>query len=132
MRFSIPILRQAAAQSGYNLTRMSVLLRCSVRTLERNFEQLGHRHSPRQVLFSWRMESAANLLKTQPLRIKEVSAKVGFDSASSFSRAFRRNFGCAPIEFQSRHQAEFVPAALLTVNRFPESSPSPSPRRNAA
>ena len=132
MRFSVPVLRQAAIQSGYSLTKMSVLLRCSVRTLERNFEQLGQHRSPRQVLFAWRMQNAADLLRSQEFRIKEVSATVGFDSASSFSRAFRRHFGCTPNQFQSRYRLDFIPASLFRVNRHSDSSPSPSPRRSAA
>jgi len=46
-----------------------------------------------------RMERAAMYLQTQDLSLQELSEKVGYDTAQSFSKAFKRYFGISPVAF---------------------------------
>lgn len=47
-----------------------------------------------------RMEEAKRLLKDPVNRICEISAKVGYEDAHNFSRAFKNYFGISPKEFR--------------------------------
>jgi AraC family transcriptional regulator, alkane utilization regulator len=57
---------------------------------------------PLQYLTAYRMEKACEMLLDTNLGIKEIAASVGYDSASSFSNAFKRWRGQAPAAFR-RH-----------------------------
>lgn len=51
-----------------------------------------------------RMEQAAALLKEQPpLRIYDISEKVGYVSVKHFSYVFKLHYGITPGEFQNKH-----------------------------
>ncbi|MCF6459281.1 helix-turn-helix transcriptional regulator [Pseudoalteromonas sp. MMG024] len=48
-----------------------------------------------------KLEKAMFLLKTGHSNILEVAMSVGYDSPSSFIRAFKTNFGCTPSDIQN-------------------------------
>lgn len=52
-----------------------------------------------------RMRRAMEMLKTGGVPLKTVAARLGFNSPSAFSAAFRQNVGCTPSEFRSRMRA---------------------------
>ena len=52
--------------------------------------------SPLAYLTRWRMHSAARLLTDDSLTVGEVARRVGYESETAFSKAFRRVFGSAP------------------------------------
>lgn len=47
-------------------------------------------------------EAASELVRAPYLTISDIARDLGFQSASSFSRAFRRNYGVAPQDFRMR------------------------------
>lgn len=49
-----------------------------------------------------RMRRAMAMLKADDLPLKVVAARLGFNSPSAFSAAFRQNIGCTPSEFRNR------------------------------
>jgi AraC-like DNA-binding protein len=51
---------------------------------------------PLAYLTRWRMHSAARLLTADSLTVGEVARRVGYESETAFSKAFRRVFGSAP------------------------------------
>lgn len=55
------------------------------------------------------MRSAARLLTSTSLEVTEVAHRVGFQTPSAFSRAFRGHHGLSPTDF--RRQAEQPPSA---------------------
>ncbi len=57
---------------------------------------------PVQYLREHRMRTASRLLQDPSLGLKEVSSRVGYDSVSAFSSAFKRYTGSAPGDY--RHQ----------------------------
>jgi len=67
---------------------------------ERFREVVGE--TPLQYLTSWRMQRAKRLLAESSLSLDEIAEHVGYDSAASFSRAFRKATGHAPGAYRRR------------------------------
>jgi transcriptional regulator GlxA family with amidase domain len=63
------------------------------------------------VLRELRMRHAAKLLETQALNIDQVALAVGYNSRSSFSRAFRQAHGLEPREHRA---TKSIPGAERT------------------
>jgi len=55
---------------------------------------------PMQYLTRWRLQLAANLLRSGARNIASVAAEVGYDSEAAFSRAFKRELGVAPAAWR--------------------------------
>jgi AraC family transcriptional regulator, alkane utilization regulator len=60
---------------------------------------------PMKYLASWRMQFAAQRLKTSDLPVKAVAEESHYESEAAFSRAFKRHFGSSPADWR-RRQAE--------------------------
>lgn len=59
----------------------------------------------RQCLMQLRMHLAATTLKADPgMALADVARQVGYDSESSFGRAFKRSFQESPGAFRRRHR----------------------------
>jgi len=56
--------------------------------------------SPMQYLTEWRMQLAADLLRSTSLKLADIAERVGYGSDAAFSRAFRRHVGTWPAEFR--------------------------------
>lgn len=56
--------------------------------------------TPAEYLRAYRIARAQILLKTTPLSVEEIAAKVGYENASSFIRVFRSSIGCTPEFFR--------------------------------
>ena len=61
---------------------------------------------PLQYLTRWRMNVAARLLSEAELHMSEVASRVGYESAVTFSKAFKRQVGIAPGAYRrgARHE----------------------------
>lgn len=59
--------------------------------------------SPRQYVSQQKLKLAKELLVTTHLSMTDIAEKLGFHSASHFSRQFRRWTGQSPSEFKPRH-----------------------------
>jgi len=71
------------------------------------FTRLFQRHmriSPGDFLFRLRMEKAMRLLQSSAESLPEIAAAAGFQSASYFCRAFRKNYGMTPGTFRNGGQ----------------------------
>lgn len=55
---------------------------------------------PLHYLRNHRMQIACRLLRDQTLGLKEIATRVGYDSASAFSTAFKRFAGTAPSDYR--------------------------------
>lgn len=49
-----------------------------------------------------RLERAASLLKFSAWQVQEIGLEAGFDTQTSFCRAFKKLYGCTPQDFRSR------------------------------
>jgi AraC family transcriptional regulator len=63
------------------------------------------RQTPNQYLQRKRLANAQRLLERGEHSVTSVCLEVGFESITSFSGLFRRNFGCSPREYRSRMRA---------------------------
>lgn len=57
---------------------------------------------PMAYLLAWRMALAKDLLRSRSVSVQQVAERVGFESASAFSTAFRRTTGVSPARFGRR------------------------------
>ncbi len=57
---------------------------------------------PMQYLAHWRMQLAAQHLKSSDLPMKAIADQAGYQSEAAFSRAFKRHFGSPPGGWRSR------------------------------
>jgi AraC family transcriptional regulator len=58
------------------------------------------RETPNQYLQRKRLANATRLLASTDRSITDICLNVGFESVTSFSGLFRRNFGCSPREYR--------------------------------
>lgn len=61
---------------------------------------LGH------VLIEQRMQRAAHLLATSDMSVKEIANAVGYEHASSFTRAFERRFERGPRSYRRQNEGD--------------------------
>lgn len=59
---------------------------------------------PMQYLGHWRLQLAAQDLKTTDHRLKRIAEQAGYESEAAFSRAFKRRFGAPPAEWRSQQR----------------------------
>lgn len=55
---------------------------------------------PHRYLTLWRMHTAANFLRSEPLSVAEIAERVGYSSEGAFSKAFKRLVGLAPSKYR--------------------------------
>ena len=54
-----------------------------------------------QYLNDYRLEASTELLTSGSFSVTEIAIKNGFENISYFIRAFRKKFGCTPLEYRS-------------------------------
>ena len=59
---------------------------------------------PGQLIRTFRLQRAADLLKQNAGTVAEICYKVGFNDQAYFSRAFKKQFGVSPSEYKSAGQ----------------------------
>jgi AraC-like DNA-binding protein len=65
---------------------------------ERFMQFVGH--PPIEYLTSWRMQLAANQLRSSTESVAEIANRVGYESEAAFSRAFKKAVGAPPSEWR--------------------------------
>lgn len=86
-----------------NLADIASAAKCSQPTLNRLFHTYLKK-SPGSWLLDFRMNFAAQLLESNDLLIKEVSAAIGYKDPLNFSTAFSKKFGYSPRQYrQDKH-----------------------------
>jgi AraC-like DNA-binding protein len=61
---------------------------------------------PMHYLARWRLQLAANLLRTSNRNVAAVAADVGYESEAAFSRAFKRALGATPAAWRRARNRE--------------------------
>ena len=89
-------IREHYAES-FKVEEVARLSGLSVSAFYRNFQAVTAM-SPIQFQKQIRLQQARLLLATQPHDITGVGTRVGYDSASQFSREYRRQFGAPPSQ----------------------------------
>lgn len=86
-------------QEQIDLERLAELCQISVPHLVRCFKNYTN-CTPHEYLLSYRLRQAKKRLTNSSASIEDIAARCGFNSASHFTRAFRRNSGVTPSEFR--------------------------------
>jgi AraC-like DNA-binding protein len=68
---------------------------------------------PMQYLREHRMHTACRLLQDSTIGLKEVSSRVGYDSVSAFSTAFKRYSGLAPGDYRRQSPPPLSEGAIM-------------------
>jgi len=80
---------------NFNVTTIAVEMGVSRTTLFTKIKALLG-ESPQELLSSYRLGRAMELLKEHSLNVSEVAFKVGFSTLTGFSRAFKNKYGVPP------------------------------------
>ena len=80
---------------------------------ERFTETVGQ--SPMQYLIHWRVQKAANLLRTGDAGVDEIAARVGYESGVAFAKAFKRAMGRTPGAYRKEALDARLRAAQLAA-----------------
>jgi len=76
--------------------------------------------TPLEYVLRWRMQLAAKFLKTNnQVTISSIAQKLGYDSDSAFSHAFKRVMGCSPREYRERAVSISWPGARPALVKKP-------------
>jgi signal transduction histidine kinase/DNA-binding response OmpR family regulator/ligand-binding sensor domain-containing protein len=59
--------------------------------------------SPKEIINSYRLKRAGQILQQNKLTVSEIAYMVGFDHPNSFSRAFKKYFNMTPTEYLSQN-----------------------------
>jgi signal transduction histidine kinase/DNA-binding response OmpR family regulator/ligand-binding sensor domain-containing protein len=59
--------------------------------------------TPKEIIDSFRLKRAGQILQQNKLTVSEIAYMVGFDHPNSFSRAFRKYYNMTPSEFASQN-----------------------------
>ncbi len=86
---------------AYDLTMKEIAqsINCSNSVCLRCFNQLLGT-TPIQYLKNYRLEKAAQMLKTTSKSAKDIALSCGFNDISYFTKSFREKMGCTPKEYQ--------------------------------
>jgi AraC family transcriptional activator of mtrCDE len=114
--FSIMAADPGAPHAVHRLARSVGLSRSAF--MARFTEVTGQ--SPMRILRGLRMRQAAQQLRSTSFSIEEIVRSVGYESRSSFVRAFRQTYGRDPSDFRATGPQSPAPQT--------KGSPAPEPR----
>jgi AraC-like DNA-binding protein len=81
---------------------------------------------PMQYLAQWRMQLAAATLRETDAKVLEIAIRVGYESETAFSRAFKRTVGETPGAWRRSQRTQEQRNAMKTAaNRLADSLPGP-------
>jgi AraC-like DNA-binding protein len=85
-------------------------------TFARRFAELVG-ETPLAYLTRWRMCLATKLLSETELSLDEIAARVGYETAAAFSKAFRRSHASAPGRFRQAAREQLTPPGVQSSLR---------------
>jgi len=85
----------------FSVEKLADGMNMSVSQLNRKLNALIDQ-PPGQLIRSFRLQRAADLLKQNAGTVAEICYKVGFNDQAYFSRAFKKQFGCSPSELKTK------------------------------
>ena len=94
------IIEKNLSNPDFNEDQLCLELHMSQGTLTRKIQALTGK-TPNQYIMSYRLDRAAQLLKTNFGNVSEVAFKVGFYSSALFAKCFREKFHQLPTSFQT-------------------------------
>jgi signal transduction histidine kinase/DNA-binding response OmpR family regulator/ligand-binding sensor domain-containing protein len=96
------VLEENISNSEFDVENLSQQFHLSRFHFSRKIKQITGL-SPKEIIDSFRLKRAGQLLQQQKLPISEVAYMVGFEHPNSFTRAFRKYYNMTPTEFASQN-----------------------------
>jgi signal transduction histidine kinase/ligand-binding sensor domain-containing protein/DNA-binding response OmpR family regulator len=87
----------------FSVDKLAEQMNMSISQLNRKLNALIDQ-PPGQLIRTFRLQRAADLLKQNAGTVAEICYKVGFNDQAYFSRAFKKQFGVSPSEYKSAGQ----------------------------
>ena len=106
----VQIMEKNISNPEFNVNKMCEMVHLSHMHFIRKVKQLTGK-KPIDLLKSFRLKRAKDLLGQNKSNIAEVAYSVGYDLPNSFSRAFKREFGLSPTEWMESLQNKEVDQA---------------------
>ncbi len=91
----------------WSLNEMAALVNMSISTLIRQVRR-RYETTPQQMLYHLRLKRAALLLATSQVPVSQLADEIGYVNLSSFSTAFRKEYGMTPREYRRSNQTSAV------------------------
>jgi AraC-like DNA-binding protein len=73
----------------------------------RELTQMQYGISPNELIESYRMKKAAELLQDRTLEVQNIYIKVGYTNGKTFREAFKKYHGIPPIQFKESIEERF-------------------------
>jgi len=84
--------------NNLSIGEMAFLCNLSVSTFKRQFQKI-YAESPNTWILARKMQMAAQMLAKQKEKPAEIWFKLGFETHSGFTKAFKKHFGVAPKDY---------------------------------
>ncbi|MFY0688554.1 MAG: response regulator [Cyclobacteriaceae bacterium] len=91
-------IKDNLSNSNFDLAKMAEVTNLSYAQFGRKVKQLTGK-KPKELVMSYRMTRAKQLLTQQKINVSEIGYMVGYDVPNSFTRAFKGEFGMSPTEY---------------------------------
>lgn len=108
-------------ESPLRIEELAEIANMSISSLHRHFKEITAM-SPLQFQKQLRLQEARRLLLTESADASEVAYRVGYESASQFSREYSRMFGFPPKADIKRMKETYDQAQEITEQVFAESN----------
>ncbi len=95
------LMEENVSDSQFDVSRMCEMTHMSHMHFIRKVKQLTGK-KPIELLKSFRLSRAKQLLEQNKINVSEVGYMVGYDLPNSFTRAFKNEFGISPTQFASK------------------------------
>lgn len=97
------ILEKHIGDESFNINAFAASMNISVSLLHRKIKNLTNT-TPNEYLKDFRLQRAAQLLKSKAFNVSEVSYKVGFSDVKYFSTCFKKKYGVTPSVYQKESE----------------------------
>ncbi|QCK13282.1 hybrid sensor histidine kinase/response regulator transcription factor [Mangrovivirga cuniculi] len=99
------LMEKNIAESDFDIASLCEMMGMSHMHFIRKVKQLTGK-KPKDLLKSFRLSRAKQLLEQNKINVSEVGYMVGYDVPNSFTRAFKNEFGISPSQFAQNHSNE--------------------------
>lgn len=103
----VELMEEHISDADFDVNKMCDMVNLSHMHFIRKVKQLTGK-KPVDLLKSFRLQRAKQLLEQDKLNISEIAYMVGYDLPNSFSRAFKKEFGISPTEFVNEQKMNML------------------------